>query len=106
MHRRTNPRIARMSPIAARSRACTRGVLAVFEAAAAMLRRLGPDAVRQYVISKTDNVSDLLEVALLLKEAGLVKPGPQPVAALQIVPLFETIADLRKAPDTMRRWFS
>ena len=82
-----------------------RGELAVFEAASAALRRLGPAALRQYVISKTDNVSDLLEVAVLLKEAGLVKPGPRPSTALQIVPLFETIADLRRAPDTMRRWF-
>ncbi len=81
-----------------------RGELAIFEAAAAVHRRLGPEAIRQYVISKTDNVSDLLEVAVLLKEVGLVTPGAAPSSRLQIVPLFETIADLRAAPETMRAW--
>jgi phosphoenolpyruvate carboxylase len=58
------------------------------------------------VISKTDSVSDLLEVAVLLKEAGLVTPGRAPASRLQIVPLFETIADLRRAPETMREWLA
>ena len=80
--------------------------LAIFEAAAVVHRRLGPAAIRQYVISKTDSVSDLLEVAVLLKEVGLVRPGREPASALQIVPLFETIDDLRRAPETMRRWFA
>jgi phosphoenolpyruvate carboxylase len=84
----------------------TRGELAIFEAAAALHRRLGPDAIRQYVISKTESVSDLLEVAVLLKEVGLVRPGASPTSQLQIVPLFETIADLRDAPHTMREWFA
>jgi phosphoenolpyruvate carboxylase len=84
----------------------TRGELAIFEAAAAIRRRLGPDAIRQYVISKTDNVSDLLETAVLLKEVGLVRPGDEPASELQIVPLFETIQDLRDAPATMRAWFA
>jgi phosphoenolpyruvate carboxylase len=84
----------------------TRGELAIFESAAALHRRLGPDAIRQYVISKTDSVSDLLEVAVLLKEVGLVTPGARPSSRLQIVPLFETIADLRHAPATMREWFA
>jgi phosphoenolpyruvate carboxylase len=84
----------------------TRGELAIFEMAAAVHRRLGPKSIRQYVISKTDSVSDLLEVAVLLKEVGLVTPGAQPQSRLQIVPLFETIADLQNAPGTMGRWFS
>ena len=71
-----------------------------------MHRRLGPAAIRQYVISKTDSVSDLLEVAVLLKEVGLVTPGKTPSSRLQIVPLFETIADLRNASGTMRKWFA
>jgi phosphoenolpyruvate carboxylase len=83
-----------------------RGELAIFESAAALLRRLGPDAIRQYVISKTDNVSDLLEVAVLLKEVGLVTPGAKPSSRLQIVPLFETIEDLRQAPRTMGQWLA
>jgi phosphoenolpyruvate carboxylase len=84
----------------------TLGELAIFEAAAATRRRFGPRAINQYIVSKTDNVSDLLEAALLLKEAGLVVPGDPPTAALQIVPLFETIKDLRNAPSIMRTWFS
>ncbi len=84
----------------------TRGELAIFEAAAATHRRLGPEAIRQYVISKTDSVSDLLEVAVLLKEVGLVTPGKAPSSRVQIVPLFETIQDLRYAPATMRAWFA
>ncbi|MGZ5571160.1 MAG: phosphoenolpyruvate carboxylase [Usitatibacter sp.] len=83
-----------------------RGELAIFEAAAAVHRRLGPQAIRQYVISKADSVSDLLEVAVLLKEVGLVTPGEHPASLLQIVPLFETIADLQRAPETMRGWFA
>ncbi|HUP28609.1 MAG TPA: phosphoenolpyruvate carboxylase [Usitatibacter sp.] len=84
----------------------TRGELAIFAAAAQVHERYGPAAIAQYVISKTDSVSDLLEVAVLLKEVGLVTPGERPASRLQIVPLFETIADLRAAADTMRAWFA
>src|SRR5258706_7205632 len=84
----------------------TRGEVAIFEAAAAVHARLGPAAIRQYVISKTDNVSDMLEVAGLLKEVGLASPGAQPSSRLRIVPLFETIGDLQRAPETMRAWFA
>jgi phosphoenolpyruvate carboxylase len=80
--------------------------LAILEAAAAARAKLGPDAIRQYVISKADSVSDMLEVAVLLKEVGLVTPGTAPAAGVQIVPLFETIADLQRAPATMRAWFA
>jgi phosphoenolpyruvate carboxylase len=84
----------------------TRGELAIFDTAARLRQQLGPESIRHYIISKTDNVSDLLEVAVLLKEAGLVKPGDLPSSALQIVPLFETIGDLRRAPEIMADWFS
>src|SRR5262249_8990160 len=83
-----------------------RGEMAILEAAAATRARLGPEAIKQYIISKTDSVSDLLEVAVLLKEVGLVTPGASPASRLQIVPLFETIADLQRAPGTMRAWFA
>ena len=82
------------------------GELAILEAAAGVVRRYGSDAIRHYVISKTESVSDLLEVAVLLKEAGLVTPGAALESRLQIVPLFETIGDLRRAPATMREWFA
>ena len=82
------------------------GELAIVEQAAKVHASRGPDAIRQYVISKTETVSDLLEVAVMLKEAGLVVPGEAPTSKLQVVPLFETIGDLRRAPDTMRAWFA
>ena len=53
-----------------------------------------------YVISKTDGVSDVLEVALLLKEAGLLRPRERELD-VNIVPLFETIADLRNCGRVM-----
>jgi phosphoenolpyruvate carboxylase len=84
----------------------TRSELAIFEAAASAHRRFGEACIRQYVISKTDSVSDMLEVAVLLKEVGLVTPGTDPESKVQIVPLFETIADLRAAPRTMTAWFA
>ena len=80
--------------------------LRVFDAAASIHRRYGPAALPNYVISKTDDVSDLLEVALLAKEAGLLAPGPEPRLAFNIVPLFETIADLRGCGPVMEALFS
>ena len=82
------------------------GEAAILQAAARAHARLGREAIAQYVISKTASLSDLLEVALLLKEAGLVIPGERPAARLQVVPLFETIADLQAAAGIMRRWFA
>jgi phosphoenolpyruvate carboxylase len=76
----------------------TRSELAVFAAAAEARRRHGPDAVRHAIISKTTSVSDLLECAVMMKEAGLLRPaGANGSCAcdLAIIPLFETIADLR-----------
>ncbi len=83
-----------------------RGELDIVGQAAKVHASLGPESIRQYVISKTESVSDLLEVAVLLKEAGLVVPGEAPASRLQVVPLFETIGDLRRAPQTMRAWFA
>ncbi len=69
----------------------------------------GPRAIRQYIISHTETLSDLLEVALLQKESGLMR-GRWSTAKIQmdlnIVPLFETIEDLRNAPRIMSEWLS
>jgi phosphoenolpyruvate carboxylase len=48
----------------------------------------------------------MLEVAVLLKEVGLLTPGASPASRVQIVPLFETIGDLHNAAKTMRGWFA
>jgi phosphoenolpyruvate carboxylase len=71
--------------------------------------KFGNRTVRQYIISHTETMSDLLEVALLQKEAGLLRGawGSASVEMeLNIVPLFETIDDLRNAPEIMSQWLS
>ena len=83
--------------------------IGVFRKAREVRQKFGASAVRQYVISHTEALSDLLEVALLQKEAGLLR-GPWGSASvemdLNIAPLFETIADLRNAPRIMGEWLS
>ncbi len=81
----------------------TAGELAIFHAAKEIRQKYGDGAITNSIISKTDGVSDLLELALLLKETGLLRPGPQPRLDLNIIPLFETIEDLRQAPAIMER---
>jgi phosphoenolpyruvate carboxylase len=77
--------------------------LAVFREAAAVRKRLGAAAIENAIISKAQSFSDLLEVALLLKEAGLASGDPrEPKLGLAIIPLFETITDLEAAPLIMR----
>lgn len=73
----------------------TQAELAVFDTVFDVQRRYGPEAIQNYIISKADAVSDLLEVALLAKESGLLRAGTEPALALNIIPLFETIDDLR-----------
>jgi phosphoenolpyruvate carboxylase len=69
--------------------------LSVVEAAAHAIKRYGPAAVPNYVISMCQSVSDVLEAAILLKEAGLLDAsGPEPYCPVGISPLFETIDDL------------
>jgi phosphoenolpyruvate carboxylase len=84
----------------------TKSELAIVAAAADAHARYGPDSIQYYVISKSEQVSDLLEVYILLKEAGLWKAGDPPTAAIMAVPLFETIGDLERAPDVMQQWLS
>ena len=74
----------------------TASELKILGEAAQAHRRYGKLAVPNYVISKTDGVSDLLETAMLLKEAGLLRPRDGELD-VNIVPLFETIADLRNS---------
>jgi phosphoenolpyruvate carboxylase len=82
----------------------TRGELAILRTAAELHALYGPAALPHYIISKAASVSDLLEVALLLKEVGLFTQ--ERGLALDIIPLFETIADLDNARDVMRAAFA
>ncbi len=82
--------------------------LAIFEAAREALTAYGREAIRHYIISHTEEVSDLLEVLLLQKECGLLQgtldAGAK--AALITVPLFETIGDLRRSEPIMRDFYA
>ncbi|MDP3738939.1 MAG: phosphoenolpyruvate carboxylase [Hyphomonadaceae bacterium] len=84
----------------------TRRELKTLAMAAEMKKRHGPDAIRNYIISNTTAVSDLLEVYVLLKEVGLFRPGVEPSTQVFAEPLFETIGDLRAAPETMKRFLA
>jgi phosphoenolpyruvate carboxylase len=91
----------------------TRDELAVFAAARDIRARFGTRAVRNYIISHTETVSDLVEVMLLQKETGLFQGALggkgsktiEPKVGAMVIPLFETIADLRNAPVIMREFF-
>ncbi|MBN9408593.1 MAG: phosphoenolpyruvate carboxylase [Burkholderiales bacterium] len=85
--------------------------LAIFENARLLRSQFGAAAIRHYIISHTETVSDLLEVLLLQKEAGLMHGvlgvGDEPCRAdLIVVPLFETIEDLRNAAPIMRSFYA
>jgi len=83
----------------------TRSELAILSAAAESRERYGSDALSRYVISKAEGVSDILEVATLLKDVGLLHPSESRLE-IDIVPLFETIHDLRRCGEVMDRLFS
>ena len=84
----------------------TQGELAIFFAARELREKYGAAALPNCIISKTDGVSDLLELALLLKESGLLLPSAKPRLDVNIIPLFETIEDLQKSAATMAGVFA
>ena len=86
----------------------TRGELAIFAMARQMRESFGHESIRHYIISHTETVSDLLEVLLLQKEAGLMRKtlDSDATADLIVVPLFETIEDLRNAAPIMREFYA
>ncbi len=77
--------------------------LAIFDMAKQVRAQFGAAATRHYIISHTESVSDLLEVLLLQKEMGLLCHGH---ADLIVVPLFETIPDLRQAASIMQAFYA
>ena len=80
----------------------TRGELDIFHTAQSIHQRYGKAAIENVIISKTDGVSDILEVAVLLKEVGLLRPLEHALD-VNIVPLFETIDDLANSGPIMDR---
>ena len=81
----------------------TMSELDIVRAAAEAHRLYGRGSITTYIVSKCESASDLLEVHLLLKEAGLYR-GRDPRADIMAVPLFETIGDLARSPEVMRDW--
>jgi phosphoenolpyruvate carboxylase len=82
----------------------TRETIATFRMVRKLQREFGLGICRTYVISMSHDVSDILEVLLLAKEAGLYDPATG-ISNLQVVPLFETVEDLLKAPSVMTDLF-
>ncbi len=87
------------------------GEIAILRAAADIHQRFGAQSIRQYVISRGESPSDLLEVAVLLKEVGLARgsgtgSGTTAQLAVSIVPLFESITDLQRAAQVMARSYA
>ena len=91
-------------PPTAKWSAATAETFAVFRMLQRLQQEFGSRICRTYVISMSHTVSDLLEVLLLAKEAGLVDPLAQR-AGLLVVPLFETVEDLQRAPAVMGTLF-
>jgi phosphoenolpyruvate carboxylase len=86
----------------------TQSELAIFETALAARATYGAEAIRHYIISHTETVSDLLEVLLLQKEVGLMRGtlDDKALVNLIVVPLFETIEDLRNSASIMREFYA
>ena len=80
-------------------------IIATFRMVRKLHQEFGPGICQSYIISMSHTASDLLEVALLAKEAGLYDPATG-ISAIKIVPLFETVEDLRRAPDVMNQLWS
>lgn len=85
----------------------TEGELRMFRTAAQLNARFGNQTIPCAIISKAQSVSDLLEVGLLLKEGGSLRIGAngEPALSMNIVPLFETITDLRSSIEIMQSAF-
>ncbi|MCL2569831.1 MAG: phosphoenolpyruvate carboxylase [Firmicutes bacterium] len=81
----------------------TKKELAIFDAARNSQLRYGIGCIRQAIISMTNDLSDLLELAVLLKESGILRDK---VVDVNLVPLFETIEDLHNAPRIMEELLS
>ncbi len=80
--------------------------LRIMQAAAQIHQRFGRAALPNHIISMTESVSDMLELALMLQQAGLLESGENPVLHVNIIPLFETIEDLRGCAAIMDELFS
>ncbi len=81
----------------------TRKVLDTFRAVRTIQEELGAAAASTYIVSMTRTGDDLLRVLLFARETGLADlAADPPTSRLDVVPLFETLDDLDRAPEVMR----
>ncbi|HEX2722576.1 MAG TPA: phosphoenolpyruvate carboxylase, partial [Gemmatimonadaceae bacterium] len=81
----------------------TSKVLDTFRTIRTIQQETGPESVSTYVVSMTRGPGDLLRVLLLARECGLLDlTGDNPWSSIDVVPLFETLADLERAPTVMQ----
>lgn len=85
----------------------TNAVVESFRTVRAIQNEFGVEACRRYIVSMTHEVADVLVVALLAKESGLidVREGVTPRANLMVIPLFEGIQELRDAPTILNHLY-
>jgi phosphoenolpyruvate carboxylase len=83
----------------------TNEIVETFRVLRSLQQEFGPGICQTYIISMSHDVSDLLEVLLLAKEAGLYDPGTS-IGTVQVVPLFETVDDLQRAPRVLQDLFT
>ncbi len=79
-------------------------IIETFRIVRKLQQEFGREICQTYIISMTKSVSDLLAVLLLAKEAGLYDPATG-ISTLHVIPLFETVEDLKNAPGVMRQLF-
>ncbi|MGB2869607.1 MAG: phosphoenolpyruvate carboxylase [Bacteroidota bacterium] len=85
----------------------SREVLATFRVVRGALKEFGPSAMKSYIVSMTRSPEDILEVLFLMKMTGLFSLESNKIMSeLDVVPLFETIEDLRRGPELMRRLYT
>ncbi|HMG12543.1 MAG TPA: phosphoenolpyruvate carboxylase, partial [Gemmatimonadaceae bacterium] len=84
----------------------TRRVVDTMSAVRTIQDEAGESAACTYIVSMTRSADDMLKAMLLAREAGLLNlAGAKPVSRIDIVPLFETVDDLERAPEVMRSLF-
>ncbi|HEY8402907.1 MAG TPA: phosphoenolpyruvate carboxylase [Cytophagaceae bacterium] len=82
-------------------------VVSCYRVVAEHVEKYGTSAIGALIVSMTRNVSDLLLVYLLAREAGLVVQSEEAlVCKLPVVPLFETIEDLQLSPEILDKFLS
>ncbi len=83
----------------------TTETIQTFRVVSKLQQEFSPSICSTYIISMNRSVSNILEVLLLAKEAGLYDAATG-TGSLMVVPLFETVDDLKNAPLILRELFS